>query len=338
MSSPDAIDGRFHGIVRELKASRPKPPAELRARVLQAAAEAAQPRPRPGWRLPQRRLTIALAPALVLALAAGIAGGIVASRSDGPAPTALVQRALAPKERSSTDSTTLRGQAVAPAAGRAQRYEAELALRVRDVSRAMQRALRLTRSLEGFVRSVDYGEGERAGRADLVVRIPVDRVQEAIVRFSALGEIASQRVSIRDLQPALDRRFRRMQALRAEIARLSRQIAARSADTPERRALQAKVVRLRSGLVSLRREQARLRRQASFATVSLAVERAHEAQVAPGRLGRTLGEVGDALVQELVVVLYGIGLGGPLLALAAIGLLAGSSARRRSAARVLERS
>ena len=64
-----------------------------------------------------------------------------------------------------------------------------------------------TRALGGYVRTVDYGEGRGEGTARLVVRVPIGRVQTAILRFSELGTILDQHVSVRDVQPGLDRRF-----------------------------------------------------------------------------------------------------------------------------------
>src|SRR5207247_4365504 len=103
--------------------------------------------------------------------------------------------------KSEAQANTFRAETVPrPAGGRAQLYGAELTLRVRDLSAATKRALRLTRAFGGYVRTVDSGSGTQSGRAYLVVRIPVRRVQEAIVRFSSLGRIVDQHVSIQDVQ------------------------------------------------------------------------------------------------------------------------------------------
>ena len=52
--------------------------------------------------------------------------------------------------------------------GRAQLYESELTLKVKSLSAATKRALRLTRSFNGYVRSVEYGSGTERGSAYLV--------------------------------------------------------------------------------------------------------------------------------------------------------------------------
>src|SRR5439155_10035837 len=173
-----------------------------------------------------------------------------------------------------------------PAGGRAQLYGAELTLRVRDLSAATKRALRLTRAFGGYVRTVDYGSGTQSGRAYLVVRVPVRRVQEAIVRFSALGRILDQHVSIQDVQPSIDKRFRQMQALRRQIAALQAK-----ADP----ASLAKMALLQRELVALQREQAQALRRTSFATLSLVLQ-TKQSVVAPpkhrSRLHRSVDRAG----------------------------------------------
>ncbi len=96
---------------------------------------------------------------------------------------------------------------IGPDAGRAQRISATLTVEVADsdgVSLSAQKALDLTESLGGHVVSANVATGDQAN-AQLLVRVPVARVQEAIVQLSALGRIVSQQVTIDDLQENLDR-------------------------------------------------------------------------------------------------------------------------------------
>ena len=182
------------------------------------------------------------------------------------------------------------------------------------------------------MRTVDYGSGTQSGRAYVVVRIPVRRVQEAIVRFSALGRILDQHVSIQDVQPSIDRRFRAVQGLRRQIAALRGKTDLASL---------AKVEVLRRRLVALQREQARALRRTSFATVSVALQ-TKQATVAPpkhrSRLHRSLDRAGAVLVDELVVCLYVIVVGGPILLLLGAVWVGGRTLRRRAYDRLLERS
>jgi hypothetical protein len=352
MSTPDVIDSRFDEVVSELRAGRVAAPVELRERVRALADREPEPPPARSLRgrLRLRRLVLVGTPLVAGgAVAAALVIGLVQSGGkQQPRRTALqpvlhgaaqkaVDRAGAVGTgtvlKSEAQTNTFRAETVPrPAGGRAQLYGAELTLRVRDLSAATKRALRLTRAFGGYVRTVDSGSGTQSGRAYLVVRIPVRRVQEAIVRFSSLGRIVDQHVSIQDVQPSIDKRFRAMQALRRQIAALQAKVDPASL---------AKVALLQRRLVALQREQARTLRRTSFATVSLVLQ-TKQAAVAPpkhkSRLHRSLDRAGSVLVDELVVCLYVLVVGGPLLILLGVAWLGGRTLRRRALDRLLERS
>jgi Domain of unknown function (DUF4349) len=346
MSQPD------HGaIVNEIRSARIVTSPELRARVLDLGAAVPPAPPRRG--LPWRRMSLVLVPAAVAlalagALIAGLAGSGKKNRSGAPPEratgTALsgvahggVGTPTVQAERQQDTAKALGGAggvgSIPATAGRAQRYESELTLKVHDLSTTTKRALRLTRSYHGYVRSVEYGSGKERGSAYLILRVPVGIVQEAIVKFSALGEILDQHVSIQDVQPTIDRRFRRMQAIRDQIAKLQAKLENPALTPDERTALENQLVARRRRLVLLQRQQAALQRQTSFATVSLSLRSADKATVVPhepGRIERALDRSGSILLDELKVVVYVLIVGAPLLALAFL-LFGGAKVRRRRA-------
>jgi hypothetical protein len=333
-------------LVAELAGANVAASPELRARVREIAVRAPGPRRSRLPRFTPRRAVLVLAPAVVVVgLGAALAGGLVSSTRSS---TVHGEKAASPPSLTVTDSGHVFGaatvpQELAPVIGdsgavrsaatpspsfdRAQQYDAEMRLRVKNLSRVTQTALRLTRALGGYVRSVDYGAGPKSGSAELVVRIPLGAVQKAIVRFSALGTIVDQHISIQDVQTGFDRRFRQLQALRAQIA-----AAQRSGDD-------AKVARLRKQLVSLQREQAQAKRRYSYATLSLGLTTAKPvvAHPNPGRVDRALDGAGSILLKELVVLLYALIVAGPIALLAALALLSGKLWRRRAAERLLAR-
>jgi hypothetical protein len=193
---------------------------------------------------------------------------------------------------------------------------------VRDLSGETQEALRITRGLGGYLRVVDYGEGTGRGTAHLVLRVPIGRVQQAIVRFSQLGTILDQQVRVRDVQPQLDRRFKR-------IAELQRTIPTLGGDA---------LAAAEAELEALRTAQARERRQVSFATVSLHLT-TKEAGAAipepPGRIERALERAFDVLTAEAVAVTYAAVVSAPfiVLGIALFGLA--RTLRRRTDRRLL---
>src|SRR6266508_3814050 len=223
MSQPELLD--------QIRSTRVSASPELRARMRELAT-AVPPAP-PRRELPWRRWTLVLVPACVaVVLAASLAIGLATSGKRERSVLRSEEQRLAlppPAAFSATqaDTATALGKAAGgtrgalpTTPGRAQLYESELTLKVKDLSTATKRALRLTRSFNGYVRSVEYGSGTERGSAYLVLRVPIGSVQEALVRFSALGEILDQHVSIQDVQPQLDKRFRAMQTLRDEVAKL----------------------------------------------------------------------------------------------------------------------
>jgi hypothetical protein len=330
MSSPDLIDERFDELVRELRAARPEASAELRDRVRQIVTREVAARPRPRT-LP--RLRWVLAPAVAAAVAGAVAVAIVSSGDDRkPVPaTGTALREAAPFSKSAEDQSALSAATGVPAPerGRAQLYVAQITLRVRDLSGATKEALRLTRSLGGHVRSIDYGRGARRGTAMLVLRVPVGHVQQAIAGYNELGRIIDQHVAVRDLQPALDRRFTKIQALRVEIAKLAGDS---SLDAAQRRA------QLQAELAALQRVQEAERVKSRFATVSVNL-RTRQAAAAvparPGRIERALDRAADVVVAEVEVILYALLVAAPFLLLGVGVVLGGRALRRRADARLL---
>lgn len=317
MSSRDheVIDDQFDGLVAELRAARPVAPDSVRERVAAIATRPAAP--------PRRKLRVTwvLAPTAAALAAGAVAVGVLSGGDEQP------RQALAPVvERASKESTDAAGlaatnQAPITPARRAQLYSTEITLRVKDLSDSTQAALRETRALGGYVRSVDYGEGEGEGTARLVVRVPIARVQAAILRFSELGRILDQHVSVRDVQPRLDRRFER-------IAELNRLLPTLSGD---------ELARAQSELEALRTAQAQDRRRASFATASLTLTTKKESAVPapPGRIERAFDRAAEVLSAEAVAVVYATVVAAPFILVGVALVALARVARRRSDRRLL---
>jgi uncharacterized protein DUF4349 len=352
MSQPE-----HEAIVNEIRSARIEASPELRARVRELAATVPPVPPRRELRW--RRPVLVLVPAaLAVALAASLAIGL--ATSDKPKPLSASGGGTAETRRGqpqtslpftgppapSADSTMAQKAAGGAGAagnlpatpGRAQLYESELTLKVKSLSNATKSALRLTRLFHGYVRTVEYGAGTERGSAYMTLRVPIGRVQEAIVKFSALGEILDQHVSIQDVQPTVDKRFRQMQASRDSIAKLQAKLESPALTADERKALENELVAQRRRLVVLQKQQQALARQTSFATVELALRTADKEVVVPhdpGKIERTLDRAGSILLDEVKVALYVLIVGAPLLALAALLLGGVRIRRRRDEARLL---
>lgn len=338
--SPDTlIDERFDEIVAALRAETPATPQDLRERVAGITAT-----PLPARRFTARRILTFAVPAvaglsLAVALAVGLNSGIRPAPSDESAATRVSgepdPETLAPAYGESGRARdeaqkSLNGtqSAPAPTAGRAQDYSASLLLLVDgtdDLSATTQRALRTTRRLGGYLVSVNYTTPEPGeGTAAVRLRIPVSRVQAAIVEFSGLGRILTQDTRISDLQQPLDELTRR-------IRRLERRAAL--ANGAERERLLAQIA-------ALRRQRLEINRRAAFATVNLdlTTHEPKEPAATPGRLDRALGDAVGILAAELIIAAYALIVASPLLLLLVAAFFGNRVYRRHADQRLLERA
>ena len=306
--------------MHELRASRPTAPTTLRAHVREISVQETARAPWSRFRFPVRRVNLIAIPAAA-ALAFASAGILGIAKSD-VSPEAYQQEALeaanagernrsaAPGALSGGLAPTVPGaqdSAIGPTSDRATRVSATLTVEVADsgaVSRAAQDAFDLTRRLGGHVVSASVATGEE-GSADLTVRVPVAKVQEAIVGLSGLGTIVSQQVTIEDLQASLDQLERREASVRNQIARIVARLETESLDAETEAVLRSRLQTLRGELRGLRAGIASTNAEARMSTIQLTVVTpgAFGAVAPPARLDRTIDEALNVLAWEAVIVL-----------------------------------
>lgn len=320
-------------MMSELRAKAPPAPPELRERVRAIAGRDPQPS-----RRARLRLRPALAAAAAVVVTVGVGAALVNGFAGDGSPEASRQADSA-KALSSLESyraaatpeagtSTLRA-ATLPPGSRLQRYQASMRIRIKEpdgLSDAAKKAIRDARQLGGYVVSVRYATPQDGrGDASLTLRVPIARIQEAIVRFSGLGTIVSQRISLDDIQPQADRLSRRIGSLRARIAELER----KRTLTPNERAELAGARRTLAGLL---RSRTAVVREGTYARVALELtaRSATEKQAAPSRFDRFLDDAGSILAQELIVLLYALVIAGPFVLLAAAAFFTERARRRRA--------
>lgn len=348
-------------LISELRAARPVAGDALRERVRELAAREPERRRSPFAGFSLRRLgAVALPATAAVALAA--AGAIGLSRSGDGGRVAVdagetVVREAAPTtpgwssaaQDKALGKLRATGTAAAPAVGpgpvpgRPQRFSAQLTLKVRDsdaLSAATQRALQITRSLGGYAVSVSYGSAEDAGTAALVVRIPTEKVQDAIMRLSSLGTIVGEQVQIDDLGDQLQSLEQRERSLREQIARLTARLEHEQLSDEQRAVLEARRSAAQRQLAAVRQEQAGVRREASLATLSLSL-RTEEGAAVPApqsRLDRTLDEALNVLAWEGIALLFVAVVVAPFALLGAAAVVGARIRRRREEERLLAAS
>ncbi len=345
MTSPD--------LMHELRASRPIAPTTLRARVREISAQETGRAPWSRFHFPVRRVSLIAIPAAA-ALAFASAGVLGIAKSD-VSPEAYRQESLeagkgtpepAPSTNLGVPGQAVPGQAldsaIGPTSDRATRVSATLTVEVEDpdaVSRAAQDALDLTRSLGGHVVNASVATGEE-GSAALTVRVPVAKVQEAIVGLSGLGRIVSQQVTIDDLQASLDELERREASVRNQIARIVARLETESLDAETEAVLRARLQTLRGELRGLRAGIASTNAEARMSTIQLTVVTpgAFGAVAPPARLDRTIDEALNVLAWEAVIVLAVLIVLAPFALVAFAAWLGRRFYRRREEDRLLAAS
>jgi hypothetical protein len=368
MPSPSdpVLDERFEELAALLRDTRPRPPERLREHVRELAQAPVVERPeRRRLRFERRRLApLAIAVLVTAALAGGI--GLLASRtpgtsgggdeaaSGGSEPATAFESLRQPPVTAQRDAAgALRAQepvqgaaTLPPARGRAQEYKAELSVRVDGVdelSETTAEAMQITRSLGGFVVSATYdAPGDAEGDSVLVVRVPVGRIQDAILRFSDLGAILAQRISVADLQAQLNRQEDAIVALQRRIIRLETQLEDTSLSPETRERLRLQLLEARRSLTAREGANAQTKRRAATARVALTLttrEEASEPAPPPGEngLGGTLRDALDVLAAVLTWSLAVLIVASPLLVLVVLTLILWRLRRRAEERRLLER-
>jgi Domain of unknown function (DUF4349) len=346
-------------LIRELQASRPAASEAVRARVREFAASAPTPARRRLPRLALPRPVFVLVPAAALVLAVGTAGVVGLAGSGGSGTVASKNEALGGERAARPSSGAASNHAaspspldlsgggttstpIAPTPGRAQQVDATLTVKVadsNDVSQAAQDALDITRSLGGHVESASVRTGDQA-QANITVRVPVDKTEDAVTKLSALGAIVSQDVSIQDLQEHLNALVRRARSVRAQIVKITARLESEQLTAEERAALELRRSTLESDLRTLRREIRSTHAQARFATVELSVVTPDSLGVVPttSRLGRSLDKALEILVWGGIVALVVLLVAAPLAVLAVIVWLLRRTYRRHEDERLLATS
>jgi Domain of unknown function (DUF4349) len=311
-----------------LREETPRAPSELRERLAYITTTA--PPPRRAW--PLRRVLVwtspvALTTACLAALAVGLSSALDSrpptsrdaasadSAAPGPRQRPLEQKSKVGSPRLAP-SMAYRAAIPSPSGSRAREVQADLRVLVDDpdeLSAATQRALRTTRRLGGYLVAVDYGTPEPSeGTATIRVRVPVSRVQAAVVSFSHLGRILAQQTQIADLQQRLDELTRQIRRAKGNTARIA----------------------------ALRRERTQTNRRAAYARVDLALTTREPEQkvVAPSRLDRAVDEATGVLTAELAIGAYILIVASPFLVLLALAFAGSRVYRRYADQRLLERA
>ncbi len=358
MPPTDTIDfeREFQELVRDLRALPTAAPEQLRERV-RALGEPAQPgtlwdRVRAvSW----RRSLLVLAPVCVLGLvSAAVIHGVLNS---GPQREAVATvhgeaaqgakdsaRGLAAPETQVfgplTDSLT--PPLPAPTPNRYQDYEAWMRVRVKDLDALSERtneAMRIVRSYGGYVASVEESSAAgQPGQADLVLRVPVARVEDALVRLTRLGTVVERHMAIRDLEQVVQQQRARILRLKVFIARATETLK-ESLPADVRLRLQLQLEEARRNLSRTTSANKATLREASLSRISLTLTTQKAVggtkKGGTGRIGRAARDAASFLAAAGAILLFLLIVLSPLIVLALVTVWGTRAYRRREERRLL---
>jgi hypothetical protein len=227
--------------------------------------------------------------------------------------------------------------AIPPSSTRLQLYRAQMTIRVdstAELNAATRRAIRIARSLGGFVVTADLRTPEQGeGTSRLVLRVPTTKAQTAFERLAGIGTLVAQRVRLDDLQAGVNRRNERIDDLQAQIAQLERR-AAQGDDVDEALAVLRAQLRQEQEAVAAATRRGRL---ATF-VVTMTTADAAVAEEPDGQIEHAAREALGLLDDVVAAGMYAVILGGPLVLLAVAIWLLERRRRRRSDERLLEQN
>ena len=321
-----------------LRNSAPHAPEELRARVLAS---------RPAARAHRRRVrpVLVLAAAAALAVAAAVVHGFSTSAPQERATTTTTwdQVTAAPAAGSAGSAPAqlsghLKAAVPVASANRLTHTDASIRVRVPDtdaLGAATNRATRVATSLGGYAQSVDYRTPAGGGGASYIeLRVPADRVKEALAQLANLGVLVSQQISIQDLTAKLQRQSDEIVQLRRRIAALNEALHNAALPESQRVLLQIKLAESKRALAQRLHGRSGTVAAGAMSRISLVLTTQKHAAAAPhhrGRLGRMLHDAVGFLALEGMVVLFALIVASPF----ALALVLLWFWRRRAVERVL---
>lgn len=356
MSSPDLIaperleellsggfpeterEARVQGLVLELRSGASLAPEALRQRVRTLVAA-----PRKRRSISRRRLALVLAPvcfaAFIGALAVSGDGSSDESGGRAVAGEAILERTPEPaREFSGDDQAPL-----TPQNGRARDIDMWIELRMRNAERlsdAANEATRITRELGGFVAASTVRSAGQEGRAELALRVPVDKVDDAAFRLSQLGTITGQRIVTEDLQAGLDRTSHQIATLNRAIRIAELRLKSGTLDAEERLRVEIRLEKLSAQVAELGRSRARIAAQAATAELTMVLHTREAAGSAgdESRIGAAAGDAVDFLGRAGSIAVFLAIVLSPFVLLLTLVWLALRARARRVEADLLERT
>jgi hypothetical protein len=334
-----------------VRAAKPEPKPQWVGRMDRVVAEGFRRPPR-WWHWQQLRLHMVAAGAatsvvgVLVVVVWGISSESNLGSSDDSSGSSASAPAMSkapgvPETSSATGSSSSSSPSATVSPPRAQIKNVSLTLSTTaaEVESVSDKAIAVADDLGGYVQDSSVTARKRA---DITLRVPQDRLQQALTQLSRLGHVSSRTQSIQDVtdqRAQLDADVRDARAYRDSL----RTRLGNAKTDRETSSLRGRLTRAEQTLRRRERDVAKLSGQTSTATIDLTIRgnrKSGPAAAAPpaGRWGPgdALHDAGRVLAVVAGVALIGLAVLAPVAILVAIGVALNRLLTRRRRERALE--
>lgn len=211
----------------------------------------------------------------------GIAAGRLAPPSAG-----LAQRSAQMAVADEAAPMANRAAAAKAAAPRLIAYHVALVLEVKEFDAAKQKLQSVVEESGGYVAQASSAEApDQPRRADLVVRVPVEKLSSVLEKFRALGRVTSEQLTTDEVtEQAVDLEARLRNA-RATEDRLVAVLKERTGKVRDILEVEREIARTREEIERMDAQRENLMRRVEMATIELTLLEEFKAQLQPAPVG-----------------------------------------------------
>ena len=209
-----------------------------------------------------------------------------------------------------------------------------------ELSAAASEAMSITREFGGRVAASDIDTEGNEGRAELALRVPVGRVEDAVVQLGDLGTVTGERVATVDLQSGIDRRAVRIEQLERAIRVLQLRLESGTLTPEDELRARLQVERHENEIDDLEAANLAAREEAAMSELTLALHTREPAATQGEDEGGAAGAARDALdflATAGTIALFVLIVLSPIVLLLVLLWLAFRARSRRVEARLLDR-
>lgn len=211
------------------------------------------------------------------AVPGGVAGGVIGGEPGLKAESYALNSAVGPqKSRAKT----------AAEAARLIAYQVAMTLEVKDFPAAKAKLEKTVAEAGGYVAQASAAETpNQPRRADLVVRVPVEKLSAVLDELRGLGRVLNEQLSTDEVTEQVVDLEARLRNARATEQRLVAVLSERTGKVRDILEVEREIARTRQGIEQMEARRQNLLHRLELATLSVALVEEFKAQLAPAPVG-----------------------------------------------------